>query len=250
MRNYLAAECYKVFHRKYFYLTLLVVLALEGVLLWGYSLTLNWGNPNVDFNFAAGILATLLVVGLYAPVLTGDMVFSEQYKNGTLKNEVCYGAPRLRVYLGKLLTAGLVSVLAAVAMLGAYIGGSALLFPANDQGWSLIACLLAGAPALWLAALGVTMAVYFLVRSTNVAAFLTVGILGVLPPILQGLGILIHPVFEVVRQFTPAVVLDNLSAMAAAGRWDYVAQCWIVGLAWLIGATLIGLLSFRKMEIK
>ena len=54
MRNYLAAECYKVFHRKYFYLTLLVVLALEGVLLWGYHLTLNWGNPNVDFNFAAG----------------------------------------------------------------------------------------------------------------------------------------------------------------------------------------------------
>ena len=133
---------------------------------------------------------------------------------------------------------------------GEGVGGSALLFPANDRGWSLIACLLAGAPPLWLAALGVTMAVYFLVRSTNVAAFLTVGILGVLPPILQGLGILIHPVFEVVRQFTPAVVLDNLSAMAAAGRWDYVAQCWIVGLAWLVGATLIGLLSFRKMEIK
>ena len=27
MRNYLAAECYKVFRRKYLYLTLLVVLA-------------------------------------------------------------------------------------------------------------------------------------------------------------------------------------------------------------------------------
>ena len=250
MRNYLAAECYKVFHRKYFYLTLLVVLALEGVLLWGYHLTLNWGNPNVDFNFAAGILASLLAVGLYAPVLTGDMVFSEQYKNGTLKNEVCYGAPRLRVYLGKLVAAGLVSVLAAAVMLGVYILGSALLFPANDRGWSLIACLLAGAPALWLAALGVTMAVYFLVRSTNVAAFLTVGILGVLPPILQGLGFLIHPAFEILRQFMPGHVLEKLSVMAAGGQWDYVGLCWAVGLAWLVGSTLIGLLSFRKTEIR
>ena len=32
MRNYLTAECYKVFLRKYFYLTLLAVLVLEGLL--------------------------------------------------------------------------------------------------------------------------------------------------------------------------------------------------------------------------
>ena len=58
MRNYLAAECYKVFHRKYFYLTLLAVLVLEGLLLGAYWLTLNWGNPTVDFAFAANTLAT------------------------------------------------------------------------------------------------------------------------------------------------------------------------------------------------
>ena len=35
MRNYLAAECYKTFRRKYFYIILAVCLGLEAVLLVG-----------------------------------------------------------------------------------------------------------------------------------------------------------------------------------------------------------------------
>ena len=35
MRNYLTAECFKVFRRKYLYVALAICLALEGVLLWG-----------------------------------------------------------------------------------------------------------------------------------------------------------------------------------------------------------------------
>lgn len=49
MRNYLAAECYKTFRRKYFYIILAVCLGLEAVLLWGYWTTWKWGNSNVDF---------------------------------------------------------------------------------------------------------------------------------------------------------------------------------------------------------
>ena len=48
MRNYLAAECYKTFRRKYFYIILAVCLGLEAVLLWGYWTTWKWGNSNVD----------------------------------------------------------------------------------------------------------------------------------------------------------------------------------------------------------
>ena len=47
MRNYLAAECYKTFRRKYFYIILAVCQGLEAVLLWGYWTTWKWGNSNV-----------------------------------------------------------------------------------------------------------------------------------------------------------------------------------------------------------
>ena len=116
MRNYLAAECFKTFRRKYFYIILAVCLGLEAVLLWGYWTTWKWGNSNVDFYSTAIMVPFMLSIGLYATIVTGDIVFSEQYKNNTLKNEVSYGLSRGRIYLGKLLVSTGIAVLAAVVI--------------------------------------------------------------------------------------------------------------------------------------
>ena len=63
----------------------------------------------------------LLSVGLYAPLITTDLVFSEQYKIGTLKNEISYGIPRSRIYLGKLVLEIAVAVLACALAVGLYL---------------------------------------------------------------------------------------------------------------------------------
>ena len=251
MRNYLSAECFKTFHRKYFYAALGVCLVLEAVLLWGYWLTLNWGNPTVNFSYAATTVSFLLSMGLYATLITGDVVFSDQYKNDTLKNEVSYGLPRARIYLGKLGVSILVALIAAVVMLAFYVVGCWFLFPhdAQDaQGWSLMGYCLAGALPLWLAAQAVVIACYFLVGSATVAAFLAVGILGVIPSVLQAFGLLFHPVFEMLRQFTPSVMLDSLRNMAFDG--GYLGLCWLVGLLWFAAATALGLFLFQRKEIR
>ena len=251
MRNYLSAECFKAFHRRYFYTALAVCLILEGVLLWGYWLTLNWGNPDVNFSFAATTLSFLLSVGLYATLITGDIVFSDQHRNNTLKNEVSYGLPRVRIYLGKLAVSILAALIAAAVMMGFYLAGCWLLFPhdAQDaQGWALVGYCLAGALPLWLAAQAVVIACYFLVRSATLAAFLAVGILGVVPSVLQVLGLLFHPAFELLRQFTPSVMLDSLRNMAFDG--SYLGLCWISGLVWFAAATALGLFLFRRKEIR
>ena len=251
MRNYLAAECYKVFQRKYFYITLLVVLALEGVLLWGCWLTSSWGNEGMNFYSAATLVAVMLSIGVYATIITCDMVFSEQYKQNTLKNEVAYGLPRIRIYLGKLAVSTLVSILAAAVMVVLYVTGCWVLLSHNEQdaaALTLIGYSLLGAFPLWLGAQGITMACYFLVRNTTQAAFISVGLLGVVPVILQALGLLVHPVFEVVRQFMPTVMLDKLPNMAF--RMDYVGLCWLVGIILLILSTAVGLAVFQKKEIR
>ena len=82
------------------------------------------------------------------------------------------------------------------------------------------------------------------------AAFVSVGILGLIPPVLQAFGLLVTPVFEMVRQFMPSTMLENLVSAAAGFQWNYVGLCWAVGLAWLAGAVAVGLLAFRKKEIK
>lgn len=251
MRNYLSAECYKVFHRSYFYVTLLVCLALEGLLLWGSWLTYHWGNTSIDFYSTALMIPVLLSVGMYATLLTTDMVFSDQYKYTTLKNEVSYGLSRSRIYAGKLLVSLLVSLVAAVIMVGFYLLGCWVLYPHNalDQAaLSLIGYTLSGALPLWFGAQAVVTFCYFHVRSSTVAAFAAVGILGVLPSILQAFGMLFHPVFETLRQVTPSFMLDNLKNMAFDG--SYLGLCWASGLIWCAVFTAAGLVLFRNKEIR
>ena len=57
------------------------------------------------------MLPLTLTVGIYLVPAICDIIFSDQYKLNTLKNEMAYGTPRLRVYFGKLLA----SVITAVA---------------------------------------------------------------------------------------------------------------------------------------
>ncbi len=250
MRNYLAAECYKVFRRKYLYITLLAVLALEGLLLWGCWLTSSWGNEGMSFYSASTLVVAMLGIGVYATILTCDMVFSEQYKQNTLKNEVAYGLPRVRVYLGKLAVSTLISLLSAVVMVTLYVAGCWVLLPHDAQDGAAMALIgygLLGALPLWLAAQGITMACYFLVRNTTLAAFVSVGLLGVLPGIFQVMGLLVHPAFETVRQLMPTVMLETLPYLAF--QWDYVGRCWLVGLGLLLLSVAVGLTAFEKREI-
>ena len=251
MRNYLSAECFKVFRRSYFYLTLLVCLLGEGLLLLGYWLTWSWGNGTVTFSNTATMVAPLLTVGMYATILTGDMVFSDQYKNNTLKNEVSYGVRRAVIYTGKLLVALLTALVAAIIMLAFYLLGCWLLFPHGIEDvptLSLIAYCLSGALPLWIGSQAVVMVCYFLVRNSTAAAFLSVGVLAVVPSVLQVLGLLINPVFEMVRQLFPAVMLETLPNQAF--NWNYVGLCWTSGLVWTLIATALGLSLFQKKEIR
>ena len=93
------------------------------MLLWGCWLTSSWGNEGMNFYSASTLVAAMLSIGVYATILTCDMVFSEQYKQNTMKNEVAYGLPRVRIYLGKLAVSALVSILAAVVMVVLYVTG-------------------------------------------------------------------------------------------------------------------------------
>ena len=80
MVNYIRAEFYKVFRRRYTWITLVVLLALEALMVAGWMFTNSHGN-HVDFYTGAGMLCVMLALGFYATLLTCDMVFADQYKN-------------------------------------------------------------------------------------------------------------------------------------------------------------------------
>ncbi|NCE65420.1 ABC transporter permease [Pseudoflavonifractor sp. 524-17] len=251
MRNYFSAECFKAFRRKYFYIALAVCLAGEGLLLWSYWFTYSRGNVHISFQSTAIELLLMLSFGLYATILLGDVVFSDQYKWGTLKNEVSYGVSRSVIYLGKLLAAGLLSVVACGVMMGFYLAGCWVLFPhgaGDGLFFQMLGYCLAGALPLWISALAVIMACFFNIRSSTVGTLLAVGILMVLSNIIQILGLLVNDVFLKIYEYMPTVIVDNLKNMAF--DWSYVGRAWLVGAVWTVGAVAVGLMGFHRSEIR
>ena len=130
MAEYLRAECYKVLRRSYTWIALACLLGGAAALV-GLWCAANYHGGGVELSGALYTLVMLLSVGLYAPIVTTDIVFSEQYKLGTLKNEVSFGLPRGRIYLGKLCVSILASLAAFVAVVGLYLGLCVLLVPAD-----------------------------------------------------------------------------------------------------------------------
>lgn len=256
MMSYIRAEFYKVFRRKYTWITLIVLLALEGLLVAGWTYTNALGN-HVDFYTGAAMLCTMLPMGFYATLLTCDMVFGDQYKNSTLKNEVSFGIPRRRIYLGKYVVELVMSLLFMVVMAAFYLALCWLFLyrdPEQDAaamelvGYSLLTAL-----PLWIGVLGCTSAFYFMIRSDLWACIASVGIFGGIPVVLElGEALLstapVGAAISFIHQYMPTVMLGN--APYIAGDMTLCGQAWIVGAVWLVVFTAIGLLAFRRKEIQ
>lgn len=259
MLNYIRAEFYKVFRRKYTWITLVIVLALEALLASGFGFTNAHGN-DLTFYDGAVMVAVMLPIGFYATLITGDMVFAGQYKNSTLKNEVSFGLSRTRIYLGKLIVQMVMSVLFCVVMVAFYVGLCWLLLyhdPGTDAlTMQIIGYCLASVFPLWVGVQAVTCAAMFLIKSELGGAFLAVGIFAVLPNVIWlasviisgSAGNLLGDVLMTVYNYMPTVIADN--AKEVVGNWAYCGKAWIVGAAWLAAFTTLGLLGFRRKEIK
>lgn len=250
MLKYLHAEAYKAAHRKYPYGFLLAMFLCEGLLVAGWAFTNANGN-DVGFSTGAGTLAMLLQVGLYSTLLIGDMVFSEQYKFNTLKNEVSYGVPRSRIYLGKLAVECLVALVLCAVVIAFYLGMCWVFLPHDPamDGQTLRAvgyCLLVSLP-LWLGAQALVNLVFFLIKSSTVGSFAVVGIFMGVPPILKLLGMLVHPVFTTI--YSGLLTTPFEQTASALNDWAFFGRACAIGAGWFVACTLIGLVLFRNKEI-
>ena len=254
MLNYLRGEFYKVFRRSYTWITLGVVLALEALLVAGWTFTNANGN-HVDFYTGAAMLIQLLPAGFYATLFTADMVFAGQYKFGTMKNEVSFGIPRSRIYLGKLLAETILALLACVVMLGFYLALCWIFLlhdPETDAAVFPILgyCLTASLP-LWLGCQALSCLCFFLFKNDYAATFAAVAVIIVIPSGLDIFSLLFEgPVGTALRKLHdlwPTTLLETAPRMV--GDSSLLWLCAAVGAVWLAGFTALGLWRFSRREI-
>lgn len=271
MLNYIRAEIYKLLRRKYTYITLGVLLALEGL----FAATFMFHNAHSSPSYFGEAVIYLVMlaggIGFCISMMNGDMVFAAQYKHATLKNEVSFGLSRTRIYLGKLITLALLAMSYLVVMAAFFLGLCALALPhgtdtvltipdvvipaglAGDAGaLRILGWFLAAALPLWLGGLGVVCMFLFLVPSDLAVGCASLGVNLTLATIVEVAGLLIRgPVGSMlvrISQYFPWPMLDR--APALVGNWAYLGQAWLVGAFWLALSTAIGLYGFHRKEIK
>ena len=268
MVNSIQAEIYKLTRRPYFYVFNLCCAAFA-LLVIGCLAYIKYTAPAnqdaVNFPFSLNILLMGMPVGLYLVAVGGDAVFSEQYKYNTLKNEVSYGLTRVQVYLARLVVTLLLRIVVFVVTIGVYLLASLVLLgiPSDEMAMMSLGMtaaqsvqmmmqmlgyyILASFP-LWLGALSLAIACYFLIRGSSMAGIAFLAIMVGVPAILNNLGKFIHPMFHSLYHLT----LDYMGGLVISTQtmdWALMSRCWLVGLAWAAISTAVGLFFFSRREI-
>lgn len=255
MLNYIRAEIYKLLHRKYPYIVLGCMVALEALLVGGFMFHNSHSFPQY-FGDTITIVTELSIIGACMCVFSSDVVWAGQYKNSTLKNEVSFGLSRTSIYLGKLITQTLLSVVFLVLMMGFYLGFSWVALPhdpiLDPQGMQIVGYFLAVNFPLWLAAQAVICFCTFALTSDMAAAFLYFGILVVPSAVLQVVGLFAggeaRDVLLTIASYMPDQMMSAAKSMV--GDWSFCWKAWLVGAVWFAAFTAAGLCAFHKREIK
>jgi len=249
MVKYLNAELYKVRHRTYQWAFLAVML---GLITFGMLVVKFNAGPGASAEIMIGGLAFLLSTGLYLVIVVSDMVFSEQYKHNTLKNEVSYGLPRTRIYLGKLIAAIVVAVVLCSAIIAFFIGLSCLLFPVGEGMGESMADLgqaLAVAFPLWLGGLGFFLMLSFLLKGSTASAILYAVIMSMGGGILDLFSIFLPKLEPALKAIQTCLLMTPFNQLSTRPMAELIPYAWILGLSWFAVSTVMGLICFKKREI-
>lgn len=248
MLNYLNAELYKLRHDRMTWVTYLLLALLELLFLAGL-----WLTESRDWRLAelVSILPPMLFLGFFLLIFPASIAFSEQHKHRTLKNELNFGIPRTRIYLGKLFTSLLAAGAACLVLLMIWLGCAALLFDGWAEREELILHLselgqaLGTALPLWLGALGLFHALQFTVKNTTVATVLYIAYFIVIEPVgaaVVGLG----------GEHRAGVFFQifNRGLLSTLLTGTEMGWAWLVGLGWLAASTAVGLILFLGQDVQ
>lgn len=250
MGNYLGAELYKAARRRTYSLSMLALILGGEALLLFLLKTASFSNA-ATYDDVLSVLPPSLVVGLYLVLAVCDLVFSDQYKQNTLKNEVAYGTPRSRIYFGKLMAAVITAVVFCAVVIGFFLGVGILAFSMGDAG-AVTAQLvklgksLAVALPVWLGALSFVIMLLFVMKGSATAAVVYVLTLS-LGEILDLMRIFLPKIGHICA-FVQRCLINTPMDTVMNGSFD-IPYAWAVGTAWFIVSAVIGAICFQKREI-
>ena len=256
MLNYLSAELWRMRCRRLDLAQWMIFLLLAALAGW----FCGTGSPAE----ALEAFQNLLPAGLYAALPLTSWAEGDAARTGLLTNEIVFGLPRGRIYLGKLFAAFLMGLLLFLFTALAFLG-VALPLAAQD-GWGpwegdpvlalavwiqLLEAVLCALPRYFGAA-ALAHLLLFSLRSAGLGAVLYYlyfffGEMTLAAVSFQGMGLVgtaLNTLGDLLRPFllSGPYFMDMPPAE--------VGQSWTVGAVWVAGASALGLALFRRREIR
>ncbi|MDR3052776.1 MAG: ABC transporter permease [Coriobacteriales bacterium] len=257
MIDIIRSEFYKLAKARSFFICLALCAALAVFL--GFAIQM--GVAARGSSDGAAILSDISALVLleqtlgqpFLPTLFAIFVslfVSSEFHNGTMKNCVSKGFNRIQIYLAKLLVCGLaVLAMYAAHVIAAFIVGSVLwgFDPYGLATVSNVATLLLSEGLLFLAYAALFVLVSLWLRSVGASIAVNICASYLFPTLLMAANYIVGDTVTLSDYW----ISGNISALATLSpEPGAVVQGIVVGLAYLIGSTVLGSLLFRRQDIR
>lgn len=256
MLNYIKAELYRTFNRKYFYFFtgILAALALSLNILLKFfgtkdSMTLinALSLPVMDYML-------LLPVGLLVIII--DMIYAEEYKNGTLKNVISFGMSRNKFIFAKFITIIILAFVTYFFVLLVFFGSSAVIFGIGSSNgikpstyFDIIATRYCIAVILWIAVIAVGLLISTFANSYNAFIYSYIGIFVVLPMTINLLSRIVDKNIAKINYCLITSYINSVGTYNGNNQGDILRDA-VVGLIYIVVCLSLSVVWYSKKDVK
>lgn len=257
MLNLVKAELYKCRKRAYTKIFLGVCAGI--ILLFTIMMSVVQSSMGFQVMTRSEILCVYticLIFGMYLAIITTDMVFSEEYKHGTLKNSVAFGYTRGQIYFARLIAASIVMIV--LALIIAAFCDSYLLDYFSDRSTQTLPIQVislrrwAYLYRLWLSQVAICVALWFNIKNATFGAVVAFAYTAVLPSFLTMLYYITEKrIFYKIAELLPIQKAQAIQSLNDISQVSSLAGEFLLdGVCFFVIFALLGWLCFRKKEIK
>ena len=254
MRKYIAAEIKATFKRKitFQYTMGIFILCLLANFAMIAFRKIYGTNDGSYANNLIGFAPQFFFIPYYSTIFIADIVFGKEYPNPHIKTGITNGLSRMKLYLGKLLSAFVIGAFFLIIAIVAFLGitflflaadGSIVLYTITD--FCQIALF---AVPLWIAGVSIGNMSLFLVKKKRDAYLIFIGLVVIIPRIIIWLA------SEAIA-FWPCKMLRDYVLLTPRFKdlpfyaTRNLTQIIVLSVIFTIVSSIIGLYAFQKKEI-
>ncbi|MBQ2239042.1 MAG: hypothetical protein II321_06345 [Lachnospiraceae bacterium] len=255
----LRAEWYKLTHRAYPFIFLLLSMGCAALIVLVTKMILPM-MEHFNMGYDAG---QVLDMGFYASsnivwyllIVTEDIAFTSEYKFRTMKNVITRGENRTKLYLSRLFMGWMVLVIGVVLVTLTYMACVRIFYGADPsltlEGYVSLAKQVLCGLFLWMGGQSLIHMMAFLIQNEMLWGCGYLAIFSFLP---NGVWIL-KSVFGdnvLLDLFSDSLLTTQMTNLVNDGVQDAgtVLSCFLMGAVYVIVTTMVGILFFRRKEVR